>query len=80
MTPPASPASPAKATLALSPSPHKPHRYVLKAANVIGTQWQWTTTAYLLMQRNGFSRELRHTHPSIPMASVMDSVNESHDA
>ena len=57
-------------------SPHKPHRYVLKAPNVIGTQRQWTTTAYLLMRRNEFPRELRHTHPSIPMAYVMDSVNE----
>jgi hypothetical protein len=68
-----------KSDLDPEPKPDKPHRYVLKAPYVIGTQWQAPTTAYLLMRRNEFPRELRHTHPSIPMAYVIDSVNESLD-
>jgi hypothetical protein len=68
-----------KSDLDPEPKPDKPHRYVLKTPYVIGTQWQSATTAYLLMRRNEFPRELRHTHPSIPMAYVIDSVNESLD-
>ena len=55
-----------KSDLDPEPKPDKPHRYVLKAPYVIGTQWQSATTAYLLMRRNEFPRELRHTHPNIP--------------
>ncbi len=68
-----------KSDLDPEPKPDKPHRYVLKAPYVTGTQWQAPTTAYLLMRRNEFPRELRHTHPNIPMAYVIDSVNESLD-
>ncbi|CAN5904041.1 hypothetical protein BH11PSE8_BH11PSE8_21760 [soil metagenome] len=63
----------------LDPEPQldRPARFVLKAPYVVGTQWQTSTTAYLLMRRNEFPREIRHTHPSVPMAYAIEAVNES---
>lgn len=52
-------------------------RYVLKAPFMPGTTWQSTTTAYLLHRRQEFPREIRHTHPSIPMSYSIEAVNES---
>ncbi len=46
---------------------------------MVGTQWQASTTAYLLQRRNEFPREIRHTHPSIPMQYQIEAVNEAVD-
>jgi hypothetical protein len=59
-----------------APRPDEPHRYVLKAPFVAGTQWQASTTAYLLTRRNEFPREIRHTHPAIPMLYTIESTTE----
>ena len=64
-----------KSDLDPEPKPDKPQRFVLKAPYVVGTQWQATTTAYLLMRRNEFPREIRHTHPSVPMTYQIEAVD-----
>ena len=53
----------------------KPLRFVLKAPYTVGTQWQATTTSYLLMRRSEFPREIRHSHPSIPMNYQIEAVD-----
>jgi len=68
-----------KSDLDPEPKPDKPQRFVLKAPFVVGTQWQSTTTAYLLMRRNEFPREIRHTHPSVPMTYQIEALGESVD-
>ena len=68
-----------KTDLEAEPTLDKLPRYVLKAPYVAGTQWQSTTTAYLLQRRNEFPREIRHTHPSIPMQYQIEAVNEAVD-
>lgn len=68
-----------KSDLDAEPKPDKPQRFVLKAPYTAGTQWQSSTTAYLLMRSNEFPREIRHTHPSIAMTYQIDAANESAD-
>lgn len=68
-----------KSDVDAQPQPDKPPRFVLKAPYSVGTQWQSSTTAYLLMRRNEFPREIRHTHPSVTMRYVIDAANESVD-
>ena len=68
-----------KSDLDAEPKLDKPQRFVLKAPYAVGTQWQAPTTAYLLMRRNEFPREIRHTHPSVPMAYEIEATNESVD-
>jgi len=59
-----------------TPKPDAQRRYVLKKPYAPGTQWQVPTTAYLLARRSEFPREIRHTHPSIPMLYTIESVTE----
>ena len=68
-----------KSDLDPEPVPDQPHRFVLKAPYAIGTQWQATTTAYLLMRRSEFPREIRHTHPKVPMTYQIEALAESLD-
>ena len=68
-----------KSDLDPEPKPDKPHRYVLKAPYAVGTQWQASTTAYLLMRRNEFPREIRHTHPSVAMNYQIEATGETLD-
>jgi len=49
-------------------------RFVLKAPFVVGTQWQASTTTYLLMRTHEYPRELKHSHPSIPMTYTIEAV------
>jgi hypothetical protein len=66
-----------KSDLDAEPQPDKVPRFVLKAPYTIGTQWQSTTTAYLLVRRNEFPREIRHTHPSVTMLYTIAAVDEA---
>jgi hypothetical protein len=52
-------------------------RYVLKMPIAVGTQWQASTTAYVLQRRSDFPREIRHTHPNVPMTYRIDAMGES---
>jgi hypothetical protein len=67
----------AKNDLQAEPVLDKPLRFVLKAPYTVGTQWQAPTAPYLLMRRNEFPREIRHSHPSVPMNYQIDAVDES---
>jgi hypothetical protein len=58
------------------PAADKPPRFVLKAPFVVGTQWQAATAPYLLMRRNDFPREIRHSHPSVPMSYQIEATDE----
>jgi len=49
-------------------------RFVLKAPFVVGTQWQAPTTTYLLMRTQEYPRELKHSHPNIPMTYEIEAV------
>ncbi|MEP7299438.1 MAG: hypothetical protein ABI702_24915 [Burkholderiales bacterium] len=68
-----------KSDLDAEPVLDKPPRFVLKAPYVVGTQWQAATTAYLLMRRSEFPREIRHTHPGVPMTYTIAAVDEAVD-
>jgi hypothetical protein len=68
-----------KSDLDAEPHLDKPQRFVLKAPYTVGTQWQAATTSYLLMRRNEFPREIRHSHPSIPMSYQIEAVAETVD-
>jgi hypothetical protein len=66
----------ARSELDQTPKPDAQRRYVLKKPYAPGTQWQAPTTAYLLARRSEFPREIRYTHPSIPMLYTIESVTE----
>lgn len=52
-------------------------RWVLRAPLATGTQWTAMTTAYLLMRRAEFPREIRHTHQPVPMTYVIEATDET---
>jgi hypothetical protein len=66
----------AKSDIEPEPKPDESKRYVLKLPLAVGTNWQATTTAYLLHRRQDFPREIRHTHPSIPMSYTIEAVDD----
>ncbi|EHR69975.1 hypothetical protein BurJ1DRAFT_1102 [Burkholderiales bacterium JOSHI_001] len=58
------------------PQPDPAPRYVLKEPLAVGTQWQASTTAYLLRRRNEFPPEIRHTHAPVPMTYTIEAVGQ----
>lgn len=56
--------------------PDAPPRYVLKAPYQVGTQWQATTTAYMLARKFDFPREVRYTYPAVPMTYRIEAVDQ----
>lgn len=65
-----------KSDLDDQPKPDAQRRYVLKEPLVAGTNWQATTTAYLLKRRQEFPREIRHSHPAVNMTYTIEAVGE----
>lgn len=65
-----------KSELQEEPEPDKEPRFVLKAPLVVGTHWRANTTAYLLQRRQEFPREIRHSHPAVPMNYTIEAVGE----
>ncbi|MBV8037475.1 MAG: hypothetical protein JOY88_20705 [Pelomonas sp.] len=65
-----------KSDMQVDPVADAPGRYVLKAPFVVGTQWQAPTTAYLLMRTHEYPREIKHSHPAIPMTYQIEAVND----
>ena len=59
------------------PEADKEPRYVLKTPVAVGTSWRSTTTAYLLQRRQEFPREIRHSHPAVPMNYSIEAVGEA---
>jgi hypothetical protein len=66
-----------KSELEEAPKKDKVLRYVLKEPLQVGTQWQASTTAYLLQRNQEFPREIRHSHPSISMNYSIEAVNQT---
>lgn len=66
-----------KSDVDAAPQPDKEPRYVLKAPVAPGTSWRAGTTAYLLQRREAFPREIRHTHPDLPMTYTIESLTET---
>ena len=68
-----------KSELDAEPRPDAVRRYVLKTPLTVGSSWQAPTTTYLLRRRNEFPREIRHTHPTVPMIYTIDAVGQAVD-
>lgn len=66
-----------KSDLDAEPRPDAQRRYVLKAPYKVGTSWTHPTTAYLLKRRQEFPREIRHSHPAVPMVYTIEAVGET---
>lgn len=66
-----------KSDLDEQPKLDKERRYVLKAPFVVGSSWRAGTTAYLLQRRQEFPREIRHSHPDVPMNYSIEALNET---
>ncbi|WP_457394858.1 hypothetical protein, partial [Roseateles sp. P5_E1] len=65
-----------KSDMQADPVADAPGRFVLKAPFVVGTQWQAPTTAYLLMRTAEYPREIKHSHPNIPMTYEIEAVSD----
>ena len=59
------------------PRQDAPQRPVLKAPYSVGTAWQASTTAYLLVRKFDFPREVHHTYPPVPMTYRIESTAET---
>lgn len=59
------------------PEADKPHRYVLKLPLALGTQWQASTTAYLLKRHNEFPPEIRYSHAPVLMTYQIAALGEA---
>lgn len=66
-----------KSDVDAAPRPDKEPRFVLKAPIAVGTSWRAGTTAYLLMRRESFPREVRHSHPDVPMNYTIEALDET---
>ncbi|MGY0194984.1 hypothetical protein ACWA7J_07915 [Leptothrix sp. BB-4] len=55
-------------------------RYVLRQPLVVGTQWQASTTAYLLRRRQEFPPEIRHSHAPVVMTYTIEAVGQTVDS
>lgn len=66
-----------KSDMQADPVADPPGRFVLKAPFTVGTQWQAPTTTYLLMRTAEYPRELKHSHPSIPMTYTIEAVADT---
>lgn len=53
-----------------------PRRYVLHTPYAVGTQWEASTTTYVLQRRNEVPREIRYTHKPVTMKYRIDAIDE----
>ncbi len=58
------------------PLPDEPRRYVLQKPYAVGTQWEASTTAYLLARRNELPHALRHFIKPFPMVYRIEALDE----
>ena len=65
-----------KTDLDADPTPDPTPRFVLKTPMAVGTNWQASTTAYLLRRRQEFPPEIRHTHAAVPMHYTIEALDE----
>lgn len=65
----------AKSDLDEEPKRDASPRYVLKLPLAVGTSWRAGTAPYLLRRRQEFPREIRHSHPNVPMQYSIENVD-----
>lgn len=65
-----------KTEVQAEPEPDKPPRFVLKMPLAVGTQWQASTTTYLLRRNADFPPEIRHTHKPVMMSYRIAALGE----
>jgi hypothetical protein len=58
------------------PQPDTPPRYVLRQPYVVGTQWEVTTTPYVLQRRNEFPQTQYQRHALLDMRYRIEAVGE----
>lgn len=63
-----------KSDLQERPQPDAQRRYVLKQPLAEGTHWIAETTPYLLQRTQDWPREIRHSHPSLPMSFSIQAL------
>ncbi|WP_127999399.1 hypothetical protein [Piscinibacter defluvii] len=66
-----------KSDLEAEPRRDREPRFVLKQPIAVGTSWRAGTTAYLLMRREEFPREIRHSHPDVPMNYTIEALGQT---
>ncbi len=59
------------------PRADKERRWVLKMPLAAGTEWQASTTAYVLERRQEFPREIRHTHAPVNMTYRIEATGQA---
>ncbi len=59
------------------PQPDEAARFVLKAPYVVGTQWQASTSPYVLQRPQEAPRQLRHRHQSVPMTYTIEAIDDA---
>jgi hypothetical protein len=64
-----------KSDVEAEPKMDAERRYVLKLPLAAGASWRASTTPYLLKRRQEFPRELRHSHPSVPMQYTIETLD-----
>ena len=58
------------------PQLDKPRRYVLQKPYAVGTEWEATTTAYVLARKNQVPREVRYIQKAFPMHYRIEALAE----
>ena len=58
------------------PQLDKVRRYVLKRPYAVGTEWEATTTAYVLSRKNETPHEMRHVVKALPMHYRIEALGE----
>lgn len=58
------------------PQLDNPRRYVLQKPYAVGTEWDASTTAYVLARKNEVPREVRYVHKAFPMHYRIEALAE----
>ena len=66
-----------KSDIDAEPLPDKTPRHVLKLPLAAGTQWQASTTAYLLRRSAEFPPEIRYSHAPVQMSYQIAAMGQS---
>ncbi len=65
-----------KSDLQAEPQADPQPRYVLKQPYAVGTNWTGETAPYLLLRTQDWPREIRHTHPTLPITYAIVATEQ----
>ena len=65
-----------RSPLEREPQLDNPRRYVLRKPYAVGTEWEASTTAYVLARKNEVPREVRYVHKAFPMHYRIEALAE----